>query len=180
VRAQWPEATPAHRLGRGTSGLVLFARTAAARSTLASAWRDRRVDKVYRALVHGVPRTMELTIEAPIGPVPHPRLGRVHAFSPLGKPALSRVLVVGAREGHAVVEVSIPTGRPHKIRIHLAAAGHPLVGDPVYAAGGGLREDAGLPGDPGYWLHALQVTLEHPASGRLVRLQCSPPPMLAS
>lgn len=180
VRRQWPEATPVHRLGRGTSGLVLFARTAVARSALAAAWRGRRVDKVYRALVRGVPGATEFTVETPIGPVSHPRLGRIHAASPGGKAALTHVRMVGARDGNAVVEVSIPTGRPHQIRIHLAAAGHPLVDDPVYAAGGGLREDAGLPGDPGYWLHAHRLAVEHPHTGEIVHLECPPPPMLAS
>jgi 23S rRNA pseudouridine1911/1915/1917 synthase len=180
VRRHWPEATPAHRLGRGTSGLVLFARTASARGVLAAAWRERRVEKVYRALVEGIPDQTERTIDAPIGPVPHPRLGRVHARSPSGRPALTRVRVIGVRGGNALVEARIDTGRPHQIRIHLAAAGHALVGDPVYAAGGGLKEGAGLPGDPGYWLHAHRLTLEHPASGEIVRLECPPPPLLST
>ncbi len=136
VRRRWPEASPMHRLGRGTSGLLLFARTPEARRAVTTAWREGRVEKHYRALVQGVPEQETFSVDAPIGPVPHPRLGEVHAATETGKPSLSHVRRLAARNGEALVEVSIPTGRPHQIRIHLAAAGHPLVGDPLYVAGG--------------------------------------------
>ena len=136
VRRRWPEASPMHRLGRGTSGLLLFARTPEARRAVTTAWREGRVEKSYRALVQGVPERAEFTIDVPIGPVPHPRLGEVHAVSEAGKPSLSHVRRLAVRDDAALVDVSIPTGRPHQIRIHLAAAGHPLVGDPLYVAGG--------------------------------------------
>ena len=178
VRRQWPEATPAHRLGRGTSGLVLFARTAAARRALAAAWRGRTVEKVYRALVRGVPAAAELTIDLPIGLVPHPRLGQVHAAVTCGKDAHTRARVIGSREGNGLLEIVIATGRPHQIRIHMAAVGHPLVGDPLYASGGGILAEAGLPGDPGYWLHAHQLALTHPETSRTLRLECPPAAML--
>jgi 23S rRNA pseudouridine1911/1915/1917 synthase len=177
VRRQWADATPVHRLGRGTSGLVLFALSAPARQALAAAWRERRVQKTYRALVQGAPAAA-FTIDAPIGPVPHPRLGRIHAATPDGRTALTHVRLLAARADTALVEVDIPTGRPHQIRIHLAVAGHPLVGDPVYAGGGGLRDGAGLPGDPGYWLHAYRLRLAHPLSGHDLHLECAPPPPL--
>lgn len=179
VRTCHPEATPLHRLGRGTSGLVLFARSAAARRVVSAAWRHGDVAKIYRALVSGVPGPREFTVAVPIGPVDHPRLGRMHAAVPAGgKPAVSHARVLEERGGNALVEVSIPTGRPHQIRIHMAAAGHPLVGDPVYAAGGTLRPGAGLPGDPGYRLHAYRLALAHPATGRRIELECMPPEML--
>lgn len=132
VRRLCPEATPLHRLGRGTSGVVLFARTEAARRAASAAWREGLVEKEYRALVTGVPLRREWTIATPIGPVPHPRLGRVHAASGDGKAALTHVRVLAARGDQAIVSLRIPTGRPHQIRIHMAAAGHPLVGDPLY------------------------------------------------
>lgn len=178
VRGVFPEAVPMHRLGRGTSGLVLFARTRRARRAVAEEWRAGRVEKEYRALVSGVPAVETFTVETPIGPVPHPRLGQVHAASPVGRPAVSHVRVLAAREASALVAVSIPTGRPHQIRIHLAAAGHPLVGDPLYAAGGVPSPDPGLPGEGGYRLHAHRLELTHPATGRRLALECAPPPAL--
>ena len=118
------------------------------------------------------------TVDAPIGPVPHPRLGSVHALSSGGRPAISHVRVIATRGDATLVSVSIPTGRPHQIRIHLAAAGHPLVGDPLYAIGGGFTDDPARPGTTGYWLHALRLALAHPATGERLEIDCAPPPVL--
>lgn len=178
VRGLAPDASPLHRLGRGTSGLVLFGLTAAARAAVSAAWRTPDVLKVYRALVRGVPARSAFTVDVPIGPVPHPRLGRVHAADAAGRPSLSHVTVLAERSGDAVVDVAIDTGRPHQIRIHLAAAGHPLVGDPLYAPGGRPLPEPGLPGDLGYRLHAHRLRLTHPATGAALEIACAPPPDL--
>ena len=176
VRRRRPEASPLHRLGRWTSGVVLFARTRAARASLVRQWEAREVGKLYRALASGEPSRDRFEVSVPIGPVPHPGLGTVHATSPAGKPAHSLVSVVERRPGAFLCDVRISTGRPHQIRIHLAAAGHPLVGDPLYASGGGLiPATRAVPGDPGYLLHAAELRFRHPRDGREVAVSCPPP-----
>jgi 23S rRNA pseudouridine1911/1915/1917 synthase len=176
VQRQFPGAAPMHRLGRGTSGVMLFTLTRAARRELAAAWREGRVEKIYRALVAGRPERDAFTVDVPIGPVAHPRLGEVHAASREGRPATSHVRVLARHGDSALVEVTIPTGRPHQIRIHLAAAGHPLLGDPLYVAGG-FPGDA-LPGEGGYWLHAASLVFDHPTTGQHLEIACLPPPPL--
>ncbi len=179
VRQRYPDASPIHRLGRGTSGVVVFSRSTAAHRALCEALRDRRALKVYRALVQGHPAQDAFTVETPIGPVPHALLGTVHAASAEGKAARSHVMVLERRATSSLVEVRIDTGRPHQIRIHAAAAGHPLVGDPLYAPGGGVLEGStALPGDLGYRLHAHRLGLPHPSTGAWLDLECQPPPEL--
>ena len=179
VRRSHPGATPLHRLGRATTGVVLFARTDEAARVLARAWRRGEVRKAYRALATGHPREDRFTIQVPIGRVPHRLLGSVHAACAGGKPSFSRVAVLERRSDASLVEVEITTGRPHQIRIHLAAAGHPLAGDPLYGAGGLPREETGaLPGDPGYLLHARLLAFRHPVTGQTVEIQAPPPPLL--
>ena len=176
VRAYSPAATPLHRLGRWTSGIVLFARTARVRADLSRQWADRTIGKRYRALAGGSPNGNGFEIRTPIGPVPHPLLGSVYAASETGKRAVSHVTVVERRDGEFLCDVRITTGRPHQIRIHLAAAGHALVGDPLYAAGGVPPDDCrALPGDPGYSLHAAELTFDHPVSGERVTVRSAPP-----
>ncbi|HEX5043006.1 MAG TPA: pseudouridine synthase [Candidatus Polarisedimenticolaceae bacterium] len=177
VRASDPRAVPLHRLGRFTSGLVLCARTVEARVRLSRGWRA--VEKRYRALATGAPAREAFAIDVPIGTVPHPRLGTVHGASIEGRESRSEVTVRERRQGAFLCDVRILTGRPHQIRIHLAAAGHPLVGDPLYGAGGvPLSDEPGLPGDPGYLLHAAELRLAHPRTGEDLVLRCAPPPLL--
>lgn len=175
MRENYPEASPLHRLGRHTSGLVVFARTQQAASTLSRAWRDHAVKKVYRALGLGETRTEIFVIDVPIGPIPHPLLGTVEAASDAGKPSHSVAVVLETRGDRTLFSVEITTGRPHQIRIHLAYAGHPLVGDPLYEAGGGLKRHPGLPGDGGYLLHAEQLQFAHPVTGAWMSLRATPP-----
>ena len=175
VQRRFPDAAPMHRLGRGTSGIVLFARTDQARRGIAKAWRSGAVVKEYRALVTGVPSREAFDVDTPIGLVDHPRLGRVYAAVTEGKRSLTHVRVRAARDGQALVEATIPTGRPHQIRIHLAAAGHPLVGDPLYVAGGVPGPRPALPGEGGYRLHAHRLSLDHPVTGARVEIECGPP-----
>lgn len=179
LRSRGTGASPLHRLGRATSGLVLCARSRPARSVMAAAWRAGSVHKSYLALVRGRPERERFDVALPIGLVVHTRLAQVHGVCAHGKPALTHVRVLATRGANSLIEAHIPTGRPHQIRIHLAAAGHPLVGDPLYAEGG--RPDparASLPGDGGYRLHAHRLSFRHPVSNEEVKLECLPPPEL--
>ncbi len=171
VRATYPAAGPLHRLGRATSGLVLFARTRAAASSLSQSWRNHEIQKHYRALSSGIATQDKYDITAPIGPVAHPRLGTVHAACVNGKASHSIATVLERRADSTLFEVGILSGRPHQIRIHLAYIGYPLEGDPLYAAGGLPRPLLpGLPGDAGYHLHAHRLAFKHPVSGEILGL----------
>ena len=165
VQRAYPEAKPMHRLGRATSGIVLFARDSRVASELTKMWPG--VMKQYQALGQGVATEDAYDIRVPIGPVAHPRLGFVHAATATGKTSRSVARVIERRENETLFEVDLHTGRPHQIRIHLAAIGHPLVGDPIYRSGGGVQENhPGLPGDSGYLLHAKCIVLKHPITNQ--------------
>jgi len=179
VRRHFPGANPLHRLGRGTSGIVLFALSRSAGARVARSWRGREVLKIYRALASGSPNENVFAIDAPIGPVPHAVLKTVHAACPGGKAAHSDVKVLERRESTSLLEIRITTGRPHQIRIHLAAAGHPLAGDPLYTVGGIPAEGSrALPSDLGYLLHNALLGFHHPVSGQWTEVNCAPPPLL--
>ena len=167
VQKQYPDANPVHRLGRATTGIVLFAKTPEAAAKLTSNWNTPSVQKTYRALAQGIAEHDAYEILTPIGLVPHPLLGSVWAANPEGKPSKSVATVVSRTTDTTTLEVSLHSGRPHQIRIHLASIGHPLVGDPLYGAGGlPLATLPGLPGDGGYFLHAQFLNFHHPRHRR--------------
>lgn len=177
VRQQFPQARPLHRLGRATSGLVLFGLTLPATSRILKDWPH--IQKRYLALATGIATEETYDIQTPIGEHHHPRLGTVHAANPQGKPSRSLATVLERRKDSTLFQVDIFTGRPHQIRIHLASIGYPLVGDPLYAPGGVPRdENPGLPGDPGYWLHAHRMVLNHPITGYPLEFEAPPPEIL--
>ena len=181
VRLRSPSASPTHRLGRWTSGAVICSLTPAVGAGIARQFQARTVDKRYRALASGRPTFDELDIGVPIGPVPYEPLGTLHAASEAGRPASSSVIVIERGGDSFLCDVKIATGRPHQIRIHLASAGHPLVGDPLYEVGG--RPAPGgtaLPGDPGYHLHAGSVGFEHPETGERVVVNAPLPEVLTA
>ena len=181
-----PLCSPLHRLGRGTSGAILFTRNAPTARILVRAMENRRIRKVYLALASGDVQPDGFTVEAPIGPVPNGSSHNVHAYSPGGRPSISHIRVLRRLplENASLLEVTIPTGRPHQIRIHLAYAGFPLVGDPLYQTGGLPRFSLGddgrpaLPGDLGYHLHSWKIRFPHPTRGEDVEVVSPPPPPL--
>jgi 23S rRNA pseudouridine1911/1915/1917 synthase len=144
---------------------------------------ERRIRKVYLTLASGTGMPDTFTVDAPIGPVPYRRPATVHAYRPNGRPSISHVRVVRRlpEENATLLEVTIPTGRPHQIRIHLSYAGFPLVGDPLYQSGGIPRaggeddEYAALPGETGYLLHSWKIRFPHPGKGEDVEVVCHPP-----
>ncbi len=180
------ECSPLHRLGRGTSGAILFTRNVRAARILTAAMTARRIRKVYLALALGIVSPDAFTIDAPIGPVLYRPLTTIHAYRPDGRPSISLVRVIQRRpaENATLLEVTIPTGRPHQIRIHLSYAGFSLLGDPLYISGGRPRPEIGetgeavLPGDGGYFLHSWKIRFPHPDTGEEVEVVCSPPSIL--
>src|ERR1019366_3159887 len=112
----------------------------------------------------------------PIGLVPHPLIGSVWAANPSGKPSKSLAKVISRTISTTTFEVSLNSGRPHQIRIHLASIGHPLVGDPLYGLTGQPLENLpGLPGDGGYFLHAQYLKFHHPITGEQIDLEAALP-----
>jgi 23S rRNA pseudouridine1911/1915/1917 synthase len=108
-------------------------------------------------------------------------VGDLFVASATGKKSRSVVRVVERRAQTTLLDVAIETGRPHQIRIHAAVIGHPLVGEPVYGAGGIRHHDStARPGDIGYQLHAHTLQLRHPRSGARLVLVAPPPSLLAS
>ena len=184
VRRRYGEScSPLHRLGRGTSGAILFTRNREAARSLARAMFERRILKVYLALAAGTSMPDAFTVDAPIGPVPHTLPATVNAYRPDGRPSISHVRVLRRlpERNASLLEVTIPTGRPHQIRIHLSYAGFPLVGDPLYQPGGMPRMDglddewATTPGATGYLLHSWKIRFPHPSWAGDVEV-VSPPP----
>src|SRR5205823_5205546 len=181
VQKQTPDASPVHRLGRATTGIVLFAKTTQAASKLGANWNTHRIQKIYRALAQDVAQQNAYEILTPIGLVPHPRIGSVWAANPSGKPSKSLAKVIlrsnfGGTTSTTTFEVSLKSGRPHQIRIHLASIGHPLVGDPLYGfTGQPLENLPGLPGDGGYFLHAQFLKFKHPITGEQINLEAALP-----
>jgi 23S rRNA pseudouridine1911/1915/1917 synthase len=176
VQKQFPNANPVHRLGRGTSGIVLFAKTPQAAAVLEANWNTPKIQKIYRALAQNIAEHDAYEILTPIGMVPHPRLGSVWAAKPGGKPAKSLAEVIARNQATTTFEVSLHSGRPHQIRIHLASIGHPLVGDRLYGVNGQPLDNLpGLPGDGGYFLHAQFLNFEHPITGEQIHLEAALP-----
>ena len=176
VQKKTSSANPVHRLGRATTGIVLFAKTPQAASNLFANWNTPRIQKIYRGLAQNRARHDAYEISTPIGLVPHPLIGSVWAASPSGKPSKSLATVISRSISTTTFEVSLKSGRPHQIRIHLASIGHPLVGDPLYdLTGKPIEHVPGLPGDGGYFLHAQYLKFDHPITGEQIDIEAALP-----
>jgi 23S rRNA pseudouridine1911/1915/1917 synthase len=165
-------AAPAHRLGRGTSGLIAFGKSALGRSALTRQLRELTLGKTYLAWVAGARLPDSFAARQPIARLKHGPL-TIHAAAPHGRPALTRVRVLRRAGERALVAARPITGRPDQIRIHLAAAGAPIVGDPLFGPGGVPISDA-PPGRGGYRLHSAGLSFDHPVSGARIRTRSLP------
>jgi RluA family pseudouridine synthase len=123
---------PAHRLDRFTSGCLLLTWTPEAARHFERAFRERLVRKEYVAVVRGVPSEPAFVVDAPLGPDALSRVPSKMRVAPDGEPATTRVTLLASDGGTSLVRAEPLTGRRHQIRVHLAHAGHPIVGDLLY------------------------------------------------
>ena len=163
IRAQavYPDARIVHRLDMMTSGVIVLARGTLAHASLSEAFREREVDKNYEALVHGRPAFDAGEIDLPLV-VDWPNRPRQVVCHDTGKPSLTHYRVVGETPVDGIgtltrIALAPVTGRTHQLRVHLAALGCPIAGDPFY----------GIAGDtaPRMMLHACRLAFAHPLTG---------------
>ena len=161
-----------HRLDRGTSGLLVVARSEEAHRLLQRALAARRIEREYLALVEGRPPARSGTIEAPIG-----RDERVRTRMSVGgvspREARTHFTLDRALPRTSLLRLRLETGRTHQIRVHLQAIGHPVCGDPEYGT-------AGLLGLERQFLHATRLSFEHPFTGAHVEVDSPLPADLQS
>jgi len=154
ARGERPYLAVHQRLDRETSGVVLFARASRANAALAGAFAHRQIEKTYVALTARPAQPPE---------------DRFRAASPIeGRPAVTDVAVVRRLRGGLLVEARPRTGRKHQVRIHLARAGLPILGDERHGGEHGGRAARLM-------LHAQSLELDHPISGKRLRLECPVP-----
>lgn len=169
-KAAKPSIGMVQRLDRDTSGVMVFSIHARAHKALTAAFTERRVGKLYWALVAGRPETDEGVF--------HSQLARRRSTNRMvsvergGKPAETRYRVLGTAGAFSLVEVELVTGRSHQIRVHFSEAGHPLLGDVSY---GGPGQVDGIIIQR-QMLHARQLALQHPVSGAPLRFRSPLPP----
>lgn len=170
-----------HRLDKGTSGVMVVAKNDDTHAALASQFHDHDVERVYLAIVRGVPGPDTGREDRPIGRHPRDRK-RMSVATGSGRAAQTAWRVRERFHGadHALLEVRPETGRTHQIRVHLASAGLPIAGDPVYGRSKPGRR-AGVPlGLDRPALHAAVLGFRHPGSGVVVRFETEPPPDFAA
>jgi 23S rRNA pseudouridine1911/1915/1917 synthase len=154
-----------HRLDVGTTGVMVVAKSERAYSVLKRAFKQRTVDKRYRALVQGHPDPSSGTIDAPIDR--HPRAAHKFAVVAGGRDSVTHYQTVEAFPAASLLDVGLETGRTHQIRVHMAAIRHPCVGDLTYGADPVLAQRLGLERQ---WLHARALGFAHPATGEWLEI----------
>jgi tRNA pseudouridine32 synthase/23S rRNA pseudouridine746 synthase len=163
LQASHPGVIPVHRLDMETSGVLLFARDADAHRALSRAFERREVEKRYVAIVHGSPCSDTGEIDLPLI-VDWPRRPLQKLDLDCGKRSLTRWRVIERREATTRLALEPRTGRSHQLRLHLAALGHPIVGDPLYG-----RPDAA----PRLMLHSEHLAVH--VQSLLIAVDCPPP-----
>ena len=155
-----------HRLDKGTSGLIVVARTDSAHRALAAQLSDRTLSRTYLAIVLGRLKDDAGELEGPIGR--HPKERKRMAVVAGGRFARTRYEVVERKQAHTLLRCDLDTGRTHQIRVHLAALRHPVAGDAEY---GGREPGADRP-----MLHAWRLRLRHPRTEKEMSFEAPPPP----
>lgn len=161
AQAQYPDALIVHRLDMATSGLVLFARGPVMQRALSIAFASRQVHKRYIAVVHGRVEPDSGQIELPLA-ADWPNRPRQRVDIERGKPSTTRYAVVSRDADSTRLALEPLTGRSHQLRVHLAAIGHPILGDTLYGDAGVQAAATRL------LLHATGLTFTHPHDGREV------------
>ncbi len=162
-----------HRLDRDTTGLLVVARDDETHQALVAALARREIERRYLALAHGRPPSRTGTIEAPIGR-DLSDIGRMAVDGRHSRPAVTHFELEEALPTTTLLRVRLETGRTHQIRVHLAAIGHGVMGDPTY---GIAARHLGLQRQ---FLHAAELAFEHPASGEPMRFTSALPDDLAA
>ncbi len=185
LKAHYGQLWVVHRLDRGTSGVVVFARTAEAHRALNAQFESHTTGKEYHALVQGIPAWEEQIVDLALRP-DGDRRHRTIVDPRRGKPAVTRLRVLARLGYYALIGCYPETGRTHQIRVHLAVLGHPLVGDELYAGwhAVGSARPAGepavpLPAGPAplarLGLHARMLSVTHPATGSMLAIEAPYP-----
>jgi 23S rRNA pseudouridine1911/1915/1917 synthase len=168
-----------HRLDKGTSGLMLAARSERAHRSLTAQLAARTLKRSYLAIVRGDVRRPAGILEGPIARDPRNR--RRMAVVEGGRAARTRYTVVERRGGHTLVRCDLETGRTHQVRVHLASLGHPVAGDELYGrrrppSGERSRPAGGGPAEPARpLLHAWRLSFRHPVTGAEMSFETPPP-----